>query len=96
VKSVRLDARTEARLREAARLARVPESRIIRDAVAERTDAILANRLDYQIADLIGSVAGDQPTAERAHAAFGELLQEEARRGVRKQQRDRRTRSRSS
>jgi hypothetical protein len=45
---------------------------------------------------LIGSVAGDQPTAERAHAAFGELLQEEARRGARKQQRDRRTRSRSS
>jgi len=54
VKSVRLDARTEARLREAARLSRVPESRIIRDAVAERTDAILANRLDYQIAETRG------------------------------------------
>jgi len=50
VKSVRLGARIEARLREAARLARIPESRIIRDAVAERTDDILANRLDYQIA----------------------------------------------
>lgn len=79
VKSVRLDARTEARLREAARLARVSESRIIRDAVAEHTDAILANRLDYQMADLIGSVAGDQPTAHRAHDAFGELLQKDLR-----------------
>jgi hypothetical protein len=79
VKSVRLDARTEARLREAARLAHVPESRIIRDAVTERTDAILANRLDYQMADLIGSVAGDQATANRAHEAFGELLQRELR-----------------
>ena len=96
VKSVRLDARTEARLREAARLSRVPESRIIRDAVAERTDAILANRLDFQIADLIGSVAGDQPSAGRAHEAFGELLQRELRQKARKPQRARRPRSRSS
>lgn len=95
MKSVRLDARTEARLREAARLARVPESRIIRDAVTERTDAILANRLDYQIADLIGSIAGDQPTADRAHEAFGELLQQELRQKARKPQRARRSRSRS-
>jgi len=95
VKSVRLDARTEARLREAARLARVPESRIIRDAVAERTDAILANRLDYQMADLIGSISGDQSTADRAHEAFGELLQKELRQKARKEQRGRRSKSRS-
>ena len=84
MKSVRLDARTEARLREAARLARVSVSRIIRDAVAEHTDAILGNRLDYQMADLIGSVAGDRPTAERAHEAFGELLQKEVRQKARR------------
>jgi hypothetical protein len=79
MKSVRPDDRTEARLREAARLARVSESRIIRDAIAEHTDAILANPLDYQMADLIGSVTGDQPTADRAHKAFGELVQKELR-----------------
>ena len=84
MKSVRLDARTEARLREAARLARVSVSRIIRDAVAEHTDAILGNRLDYQMADLIGSVAGDRPNAERAHEAFGELLQKEVRQKARR------------
>lgn len=95
VKSVRLDARTEARLREAARLARVSESRIIRDAVAEHTDAILANRLDYQMADLIGSVAGDQPTADRAHDAFGELLRDEQRQKRRTPRRTGRFKSRS-
>jgi hypothetical protein len=95
MKSVRLDARTEARLREAARLARVSESRIIREAVAEHTDAILANRLDYQMADLIGSVAGDQPTADRAHEAYGELLQKELRQKSRKPRRRGRTKSRS-
>ena len=94
MKSVRLDARTEARLREAARLARVSESRIIRDAVAQHTDAILANRLDYQMADLIGSVAGVQPTADRAHEAFGELLQKELRQKDRTPRRRGRSKSR--
>jgi hypothetical protein len=95
MKSVRLDARTEARLREAARLARVSESRIIREAVAEHTDAILANRLDYQMADLIGSVAGDQPTADRPHEAFGELLQKELRQKGRQPRRRGNSKSRS-
>ena len=95
MKSVRLDARTEARLREAARLARVSESRIIRDAVTQHTDAILANRLDYQMADLIGSAAGDRPTADRAHEAFGELLQQELRQKSRKPERRRHSTSRS-
>jgi hypothetical protein len=95
MKSVRLDARTEARLKEAARLACVSESRIIRDAVAEHTDAILANRLDYQMADLIGSVAGDKPTADRAHKAFGELLQKELRQKSRKPRRRERSKSQS-
>ena len=71
MKSVRLDPRTEARLREAARLARVPESQIIRDAITERTDAILGNSLYHQIADLIGSVRGKgEPVAHRTHEAI--------------------------
>ena len=95
MKSVRLDARIEARLREAARLARIPESRIIRDAIVQRTDAMLANRLDYQMADLIGSVDGDQPTADRAHEAFGELLQKGLRQKSRKPRRVGRSKSQS-
>lgn len=74
MKSVRLNPRIEARLREAARLARVPESRIIRDAIVQRTDAMLANRLDYQLADLIGLANSKGGRAERAHEAFTKLL----------------------
>lgn len=96
VKSVRLDPQLEARLREAARLARVSESRIIRDAVADRTDAILANRLDRQMADLIGSVAGKVSVAHRAHQAFGELLEKELREKAAKSRRRRQRKSRSS
>lgn len=95
MKSVRLDARTEARLREAARLARVSESRIIREAVAKHTDALLGNRLDYQMADLIGSVASSWPTADRAHEAFGELLQQELRQKSRRPRRTGRSKPRS-
>lgn len=79
MKSVRLDARTEARLREAARLARVPESRIIREAIAKRTDAILSSRLDDQLADLIGVIKSKGGRAGRAHEAYKELLKESAR-----------------
>jgi hypothetical protein len=56
---------------------------------------MLANRLDYQMADLIGSVGGDQPTADRAHQAFGELLQKGLRQKSRKPQRRGRSKSQS-
>jgi hypothetical protein len=45
---------------------------------------IAANRLDYHMADLIGSVAGDRRTADRAYEAFGELLQQEVHQKSRK------------
>jgi hypothetical protein len=47
------------------------------------------------MADLIGSVAGDQPTADRAHEAFGELLQKERRQKSRKPRRTGRSKPRS-
>jgi hypothetical protein len=47
------------------------------------------------MADLIGSVAGDQPSADRAHEAFGELLQNELRQKSRKTRRGRGSKSRS-
>jgi len=74
MKSVRLDQRTAARLREAARLAGVSESHIIRDAVAARSDAILGDRLDRQLAEFIGVVDSRGGRAEQAHQKFGSLL----------------------
>ncbi len=91
MKSVRLDRQTEARLREAARLARVPESRIIRDAIAARTDALLGNRLDHKLADLIGIVNSEGGRAARAHEAFTRLLKKSG-----KRTQGRRSRSQSS
>src|SRR5260370_42385443 len=75
---------------------RVSESRIIRDAIGAHTDAILADRLDYQMADLIGTVAGDQPNAHRAHEAFGELLHTGLRQKRRQPRRRRGSKSPSS
>ncbi len=46
-------------------------------------------------ADFIGSVAGDQPTADRAHEAAGALPQKELRQTRRKPQRGRRLNSQS-
>ena len=40
-----------------------------------------------RLADFIGSAAGDQPTADRAHEAVGELLQKELRQKRRKPRR---------
>lgn len=90
MKSVRLDQRTAARLREAARLAGVSESHIIRDAVAARSDAILGDRLDSQLAEFIGVVDSRGGRAERAHEKFGALLKRRP-----KAPRGRRSRSRS-
>ena len=74
MKSVRLDERTAARLREAARLAGVSESHIIRDAVAERSDRILGERLDRQLAEFTGVIDGGGGRAEDAHRKFLQLL----------------------
>jgi hypothetical protein len=56
---------------------------------------IVANRLDHQMADLIGSVAGDRRTADRAHGAFGESLQKELHQKSRASSRRGRSKSRS-
>jgi len=54
MRSVRLDAETEGRLAEASRITGQPVSQIIRDAVAERCDHLLGQRLDRRLADIIG------------------------------------------
>lgn len=77
MKSVRLDDVLEARLKEAARLARVPESSIIRDAIALRCDAILADRPNHQLDGIIGAITSRGGRAQRAHRRFGELVKKD-------------------
>lgn len=76
MKSVRLDAALEAKLREAAKLDGVSESALIRRAVEQRCDEILSNRADLRLADIIGIVDLGGGVAERASEAFTELLQQ--------------------
>ncbi len=83
MKSVRLDPDTEARLREAARLARVPESQIIRDGIVQRCEALLADRLDHQLAGLIGTLSAGGGRARRAHENFAKLLKGEPEKSMR-------------
>ena len=76
MKSVRLDAVLEAKLREAARLDGVSESTLIRQAIEQRCDVILQNRLDLRLADVIGIVDGGGGRAEDSGRKFAELLRE--------------------
>jgi predicted transcriptional regulator len=74
MKSVRLDAELEARLRRAAGLAGVSESEFIRQAIEERASTTLDGRLDDQLAGLIGAIKSDGGRAAAAHSRFRELL----------------------
>jgi predicted DNA-binding protein len=75
--SVRLDDQLEIRLREVARLTGQPVSRIIRDAISDRCDLLLGERLDLRLADVIGIIASDGNRADRTGDAFRELLARE-------------------
>ena len=77
-KSVRLDAELRARLREAARLTRSSESELMRDAIARRVDALLGDRLDRRLSDVVGVVRGGSGHSRRTGAAFREHLQRRA------------------
>lgn len=81
MKSVRLDETLESRLREAARLAGVPASTFIRQAIEERCDRVLAQRLDLRLADVIGVVNTHGGRARRTGKAFLETLRERRQRG---------------
>lgn len=65
MKSVRLDPELEQRLGQAAAAANVSESQLIREAIAERCRAILGDRLDHRLGDVIGSVRGRGPGVAR-------------------------------
>lgn len=73
MRSVRLDTETEARLVEASRITGQPVSQIIREAVAERCESLLGQRLDRRLADVVGIVCSEGGRAERTGMAFTDL-----------------------
>jgi len=74
MKSVRLEPSLRARLRSAARATGMTESEFIRDALARRSDAVLSDRLDVRLADVIGIGHGGGGQAERTGDAFTEIV----------------------
>lgn len=79
MRSVRLDEALEARLAEAARVTGQPVSGVIRDAVAQWCDALLGQRLDRRLADVIGVVHSEGGRAEKSGRAFAKVLLDQRR-----------------
>lgn len=75
-KSVRLDVELRARLREAARLARVSESDLMREAVSRHVETILGDRLDRRISDVVGVATGGSGHSQRTGKAFATLVRQ--------------------
>jgi len=75
MRSVRLDDVLEARLEEAAHVSGKPISDIIRQAIEERCEAILGQRLSSRLGDVIGVVRSRGGRATRTGRAFVELLE---------------------
>lgn len=78
MRSVRLDLELEAKLRQAASIAGISESALIREAIEERCNAILSNRADLRLSHVIGSVDLGGGVAEETGRKFTELLEERA------------------
>ncbi len=74
MKSLRLSPDLGERLREAARLLGVSQSDLMRQAIAQRCDQVLEDRLDRQLADLLGVVKSTGGRARDAHRAFTKEL----------------------
>lgn len=74
MRSVRLDEALEARLEQAAAVAGKPVSDIIRQAIEERCEAILGQRLSHRLNDVIGVVHSKGGRARRTGDAFRAAL----------------------
>ena len=81
MRSVRLGELLESRLEEAARVSGEPVSNIIRQAIEERCEAILGQRLASRLRDVTGIVRSQGGRARRTGKAF--LARLEKRRGSR-------------
>jgi hypothetical protein len=76
MRSVRLDDELERRLAEAASMAGQPVSALIREAVQQKCDEVLGDRLDVQLADVIGIFSSREHSRDssRTGRAFTRLL----------------------
>lgn len=83
MRSVRLDQALESRLEQAAQLSGEPVSNIIRQAIEERCEAILGQRLADRVRDVTGTVRSKGGRARNTGKAFGAHLAREGRRGRR-------------
>ena len=83
MRSVRLEQALESRLEQAAQLSGEPVSNIIRQAIEERCEAILGQRLADRLRDVTGTVRSKGGRARRTGKAFGAHLAKEGRRGRR-------------
>lgn len=79
-KSFRMDEDLEGKLKQAADVAGVPESVLIREAVTRRCDEILGDNLRARLADVIGAVEFGEFDARRTGEAFRRLLASRAKR----------------
>jgi hypothetical protein len=75
-KSVRLGADLERDLHSAANLLGVPESELIRQAVAERCRQVLGDRLDVRLAGYVGVVSRGGGRAQETGQAFRKVLRQ--------------------
>jgi predicted transcriptional regulator len=75
MRSVRLDEALEARLEEAALISGKPVSAIIRQAIEERCESILGQRLAHRLRDVAGLVCSKGGRARRTGKAFRESLE---------------------
>jgi predicted DNA-binding protein len=80
MKSVRLEARLQARLERAARALATTQSEFIRDAVERRCDEVLGESLAERLAPVIGIVQGGGGRATHTGKAFRKLLAQRKRR----------------
>jgi len=75
MRSVRLDEALEAGLEEAALISGKPVSDIIRQAIEERCESILGQRLAHRLRDVAGLVRSKGGRARRTGRAFRENLE---------------------
>jgi len=79
MRSVRLDEALESRLEQAARLTGQPVSNIIRQAIEQRCEAILGQRLADRLRDVTGIVRSKGGRARKTGRAFLAQLTRERR-----------------
>lgn len=83
MRSVRLDEALESRLEQAAQLSGEPVSNIIRQAIEQRCEAILGQRLADRLRDVTGTVRSKGGRARQTGKAFGAHLARDGKRGRR-------------